>query len=1631
MAGDPVAEWRFDSSSGTVLVDSIGTSSGTITGSSVYNATATALVNVMPVWTASNSTQWGTGTRNGALRLFSDTDGALVAAASAPQVQSVSLWFKADTTNPTRYNSSTANGGSTSDTSVAMSLFETGSSTAGLNIYIYNNRLYVGAWNSGVAGWSSGTFLFTASNAIVAGRWHHVVVTLDPTGTLTANGLRGYLDGAQFAVGNGATIGGPSALGIGRVDGSTRFLLGTSGTSVVNNDTPSGNNHRGFAGYVDEARVYDETLTAADVVEIRDATAPTVPEDLWLIRDSGRSATIGRFRFAGQLASEHFVIKWGTGLPANMTPVTTYIQQNLNRLEMSWDIIVDQAGMDPPRARNGVTYKINVYVLDTGLWFVDSGGGTFSGAFAGPDPTLFGTMYVSPWAMAQSQNPRSINVAPWGDVANTTAMPHEFTHALQYESQGFANSDFSGPFWETHANFGASLVADYDTGNGRAEVVTRNSINGRYGQRRHRYSLATDFRYEAHPFLNYLADLPGYGEQFAMSGLWSDPDAQGSNKDPWQVLRNNFSSYAQFASVYAAYVASTVTYKSLHNGALLSGSPSIPAHNTSQRLFRTYLEPVGSSPGWYQVPEQHTPEQYGANIIPLTMLGKVVGQPHSVTVNLDGYTNPGQANGIYATLVAVSGSGAGTQEWFSPTWQSGELTWEVPAAATHLYLTVTAIPTTHRNYIWSHPFHGTGVGQKIERFPYRVAMTGAVPVRSETPVDRASPGGGAVRHTNPDGSTGGWKTVSVPSTVYVGYNAWVTGGSVSGNARIEGYATVTGGTVNGSAIVRGNATVQSGTVTGNAIVEDYAVVAGGTVSEFAHVRGDARVNAGQVRGNALLLDYATINNSATIVAADTVIKGYGVVDNAQMNGNALVASSGLAAGTGLVTNMGVQFNGEPASQEVPLMTTQYNNLFAQYDFASQDNNAVWDTFNTTYGWVSSSAPQWLASSTTGGNNLSGVLQFTSDSQYIELSPELADLRNYTIQFWTRWNGTGDTNQRIFEFGRDAQNYMYLQPTSEEGGVKFVIAVNGVEKVLRGTAPLTPNQWKHVAVTFSGDTVRLYVNASAVATKTTVTMDPHQVRSTYALLGRGLAGSGYQGAIDSLRVYSDARTSAEILNDVRAIFPGYVPDPDAPPDEEPNPEPGSDAILVLQFAVNDGTGTPVVDRQTITNGNLHNSSNIAPAESANPGGMTSVSAAYAVYNVATEGLTNKPEADGYAMNTVNGYVYFADAGSPLEQALATNDTFASFARVKRLTDSGQFEWIMGRPDAADPSGEWSIGIGSNDQIVVAMGGVSFDTGVPFTVGQWRDVGLTYGGDGTGGNWVYVYVDGQRKGAFLAGGTTTNQFLYLGSGLSGASRFRGLFDHVEFWDEPVDDAAFAELSNVTASPLAGDYTQDGYVDVADFVMWAKTTGQTVPRGTGADGTGDGQVDPSDHSLWGGNFGRSAVPAGGGAAAPAQTAEASSSSADSVPVAASDTESIMIEGVPRSAGSDTVTKAGRRQSSLARAEQWAGPIADTLASTHARDELFAQVGRRLRSDGALAPDEVRRLLLLYSRRPEQAPLNMLADYLETCVCALHNSDDASYSIEYDATFTWDKPDQDPPNQFSLRPRYPRFFNNPGALR
>ncbi len=62
--------------------------------------------------------------------------------------------------------------------------------------------------------------------------------------------------------------------------------------------------------------------------------------------------------------------------------------------------------------------------------------------------------------------------------------------------------------------------------------------------------------------------------------------------------------------------------------------------------------------------------------------------------------------------------------------------------------------------------------------------------------------------------------------------------------------------------------------------------------------------------------------------------------------------------------------------------------------------------------------------------------------------------------------------------------------------------------------------------------------------------------------------------------------------------------------------------------------------------------------------------------------------------------------------------------------------------------------------------------------------------------------------------------------------------------------------------GDYNQNGIVDAADYLLWQKTKGKLVPRGTGADGNVNGVVDDADYGFWRARYGNILAPSGAGA-------------------------------------------------------------------------------------------------------------------------------------------------------------------------
>jgi hypothetical protein len=84
----------------------------------------------------------------------------------------------------------------------------------------------------------------------------------------------------------------------------------------------------------------------------------------------------------------------------------------------------------------------------------------------------------------------------------------------------------------------------------------------------------------------------------------------------------------------------------------------------------------------------------------------------------------------------------------------------------------------------------------------------------------------------------------------------------------------------------------------------------------------------------------------------------------------------------------------------------------------------------------------------------------------------------------------------------------------------------------GTSLLPVNTWSHLAVTYDGSVMRLYVNGVQVGTQT---IAGPIATSTGALTigGNTVWGEFFTGRVDDLRVYNRARSQAEVQSDMAA------------------------------------------------------------------------------------------------------------------------------------------------------------------------------------------------------------------------------------------------------------------------------------------------------------------------------------------------------------------------------------------------------------------------------------------------------------------------------------------------------------------
>jgi uncharacterized repeat protein (TIGR01451 family) len=190
-----------------------------------------------------------------------------------------------------------------------------------------------------------------------------------------------------------------------------------------------------------------------------------------------------------------------------------------------------------------------------------------------------------------------------------------------------------------------------------------------------------------------------------------------------------------------------------------------------------------------------------------------------------------------------------------------------------------------------------------------------------------------------------------------------------------------------------------------------------------------------------------------------------------------------------------------------------------------------------------------ASWTTQGK-YGSALSFNGTSAKVTI-PDAASLRlttGMTLEAWVNPSVVdGSIWRDVIYKGND--NY-YLEATSccqgrPVGGGIF----SGSHGEAFGTSNLPLNTWTHLATTYDGTTLRLYVNGSQVASKA---QTGSLATSTNPLHigGDAIFGQYFSGLIDEVRVYNTALTQAQIQNDMSTAI-GGAPPPDSEPPTAPS------------------------------------------------------------------------------------------------------------------------------------------------------------------------------------------------------------------------------------------------------------------------------------------------------------------------------------------------------------------------------------------------------------------------------------------------------------------------------------------------
>ena len=789
-----------------------------------------------------------------------------------------------------------------------------------------------------------------------------------------------------------------------------------------------------------------------------------------------------------------------------------YAQGNLQEYEICWNRWVTEMGLydinsSPSHPEMGKK-KCNFNFLMT--WNDGGGGGSYMSA----DGNGF------PYCMS---NPANCRYDP-----PSGATPHEMGHCWEGSTGGFSGNAYSGAWWECTANWMLlQVISVYPQATNMLYNGPLYPCHGRdyYDTWLIWEAALNDSRYGAawvnSMWTNYTADQQA--NEFILDRMVR-LDASGS-ADKTAGMRD----------LWGDMTKKMVTWDFGRQRWLAQNDYPDDGSNWSwARSCRTPLIPMPLNSGWYRPAREHTPMEYGLNMIKLTVTAGT-----TVSCNFQPICDAVRGTDFRACLVAVSNNGDGR---YTSLWNAGTNSIKLSTDESKLYLAVIATPKP-MGIVSAQMAMTQDYGLQ---FPYKVSFTNATPTNIIYPAqDHGS------MHQNPNG--GGWvsNSATVDSTAYVGPNAQVLGSAqIKNYARIDEYAIV-----KDSAQVRDNAVV-----TGHAIVQESAQVYGNAkVRDWAQVGGNAMVYE-----NAMVLEHATVQDNNNVMYGNSVCKGMTYLYSPS-NLSGCVIMEGDTANGGNATK-GVSFGWDWGESQAALDALPDNGYqYCCLTFERDNPCFACDQYGIMHGFLMNGCKSTIDS---GGTPRGGyVLALNGTNQYVELPNGVNDFKAISVAAWVKWTGTAN-DQKIWSMSNGASKVMFLTPkNATTSKVRFSITDGTTTQYIDGAAAIG-TAWTHVVVTFSGTTGTLYVNGSQAGQNTSMTLTPDAVNAAYMqncnYLGRDTAGNYFQGSLDDFRVYMKALSSGEVTT----LYNIAAPSPITPPSDTTAPTPNAETWLVNPAAISD-------------------------------------------------------------------------------------------------------------------------------------------------------------------------------------------------------------------------------------------------------------------------------------------------------------------------------------------------------------------------------------------------------------------------------------------------------------------------------